>query len=72
MLGKTFNKEVYMTAKRVYIVTYRNYHTGASEFRDVFFTREAAEKWIAECQIPHDYEISGFEEEENGTSKEVY
>lgn len=61
-----------MTAKRVYIVTYRNYHTGAAEFRDVFFTREAAEKWITECTLSHDYEISVFEEEANGTSKEVY
>jgi hypothetical protein len=61
-----------MEKKRVYIVTYRNYHTGASEFRDVFFTREAAENWIAECQHPHDYEISGFEEDANGTSKEIY
>ena len=61
-----------MEKKRVYVVTYRNYHTGASEFRDVFFTRQAAEAWIAECALAHDYEISGFEEEENGTSKEVY
>ena len=66
-----------MEKKRVYIVTYRNYHTGASEFRDVFFTRQAAEAWIAECALAYnyeayDYEISGFEEEENGTSKEVY
>ena len=61
-----------MKEKRVYIVTYRNYHTGAAEFRDVFFTRQAAEAWIAECAFPHDYEISAFEEEENGTSKEVY
>jgi len=61
-----------MTAKKVYIVTYRNYHTGASEFRDVFFTREAAEAWIADCRESYDYEISGFEEEANGKSKEVY
>jgi hypothetical protein len=60
-----------MTAKRVYVVTYRNYDTGAAEFRDVFFTREAAEAWIAECRIPHDYEISVFEEREEGTSREV-
>ena len=61
-----------MEKKRVYIVTYRNYHTGASEFRDVFFSREAAENWIAECQHPHDYEISAFKEDANGMSKEVY
>ena len=61
-----------MTAKKVYIVTYRNYHTGAAEFRDVFFTREAAEAWIAECQHPDEYEVSGFEEDVNGKSKEVY
>jgi len=61
-----------MQKKKVYIVTWRNYHTGASEFRDVFFTREAAEGWIADCQNPNDYEISGFEEEDGGTSKEVY
>ena len=58
--------------KKVYIVTYRNYHTGASEFRNVFFTREAAEKWIAECTLSHDYEISVFEEAEEGKSKEIY
>lgn len=61
-----------MTAKRVYIVNYRNYHTGAAEFRDVFFTREAAEKEIASCRHPHEYEISVFEEGEEGTSKEIY
>jgi hypothetical protein len=61
-----------MTARKVYIVTYRNYHTGASEFRYVFFTREAAEKWIVECTLQDDYEISVFEEGEEGTAKEVY
>lgn len=61
-----------MTAKRVYVVTYRNYHTGASEFRNVFFTKEAAEKWVVECTLQDDYEIECFEEGEEGTSKEIY
>jgi hypothetical protein len=61
-----------MTAKKVYIVTWRNYDTGDAVFRDVCFTREAAEEWVAECRNPHDYEIECFEEDVNGTSKEVY
>ena len=61
-----------MTAKRVYIVNWRNYHTGDSCFREVFFTKEAAEDWIKESKVTHEYEIECFEETENGTSKEVY
>ena len=61
-----------MNVKKVYIVIWRNYDTGAAEFRDVYFTREAAESWVDECQNPHDYEILVFEEQENGTSKEIF
>jgi hypothetical protein len=61
-----------MTAKRVYIVIKRDYETGSPNFRDVFFSIEAAEKYISECKFASDYEIECFEETENGKSKEIY
>ena len=61
-----------MTAKKVYIVIERNYYTGDGVFRDVFFTKEAAEAWIKEYGARGDFEIGSFEEAENGKSKEIY
>ena len=62
-----------MTAKRVYIVIERDYCTGDGVFRDVFFTKEAAEAWIKEYAVHvDDFEIGSFEESENGKSKEIY
>lgn len=60
-----------MTAKRVYIVIKRDYETGIPDFRGVFFTIEAAQKYIR-CRVPHDFDIECFEEAENGESKEIY
>ena len=61
-----------MTAKRVYIINFRDFYSGQSCFREVFFTKEAAEKYISECKHADDYEIECFEETENGKSKEIY
>lgn len=62
-----------MTAKRVYVVIERNYYTGDGVFRDVFFTKEAAEAWIKQYAARSgDYEIGSFEEAEEGKSKEIY
>lgn len=61
-----------MTTKKVYIVVERNYHTGDSVFRDVFFTKEAAEAWIKKYGVRDEYEIGCFEEAEEGKSREVY
>ena len=60
-----------MTAKRVYIVCWRNYDTGDAVFKEVFFTREAAEEWIKGSKYVHEYEIECYEEAEDGKSKEV-
>lgn len=56
---------------RVYIITWRNFDTGDNVFRDVLFTKEAAEKWVQGCKRPETYEITEFVETENGNSKEV-
>ena len=61
-----------MTAKRVYIVCWRDYITGDAVFKEVFFTREAAEKWINCSKYVHEYEIECYEEAEDGKSREVY
>jgi hypothetical protein len=61
-----------MTAKRVYIVIKRDYETGSPNFRDVFFSIEAAQKYISERRHPREFEIECFEETENGKSKEIY
>ena len=58
--------------KRVYIVNFKNFYTGDSCFRMVFFTKEAAERYITESKSPYDYKIECFEETENGESKEIY
>jgi len=57
---------------KVYIIIWRNYDTGDAVFKEVFFTREAAEKWINCSRYVHEYEIECYEEAEKGTAKEVY
>ena len=61
-----------MEKKKVYIVNFRDFYSGESCFRQVFFTKEAAQKYISECKYAHDYEIECFEETEEGKSKEIY
>lgn len=61
-----------MTDKRVYIVIKRDYETGIAGFEGVFFTIEAAQKYISECRHPHEFEIECYEETTEGESKEVY
>ncbi len=56
---------------KVYIVNFLNFYTGESCLRKVFFTKEAAEKYIA-TRDPQDYKIECFEEIEDGESKEIY
>ena len=60
-----------MNAKRVYTVTYINFDTGDCVFRNVYFTREAAEKFINHCKFPEQFEITEFVETTNGDSEEV-
>ena len=53
-----------MEKKRVYIVFYDGYDN--REFRDVFFTREAAEEYISTSRTPSLLEIEVYEETDNG------
>jgi len=57
---------------KVYIIIWRNYDTGDAVFKEVFFTKEAAEEWIKHSKYVHEYEIECFEEAADGKSKEVY
>lgn len=59
-----------MEKKRVYIVFFDGYDNRA--FRDVFFTREAAEEYISKSRTPRLLDIEVFEETDNGKSKEIY
>ena len=58
-----------MEKKRVYIVFFDGYDNRA--FRDVFFTREAAEEYISTSRTPSLLEIEVYEETDNGRS-EIY
>lgn len=56
--------------KRVYIVFYDGYDNRS--FRDVFFTKEAAEEYISKSKVSRHLDIEVFEETDNGRSKEIY
>lgn len=56
--------------KRVYLVFYELYDDRS--FRDVFFTREAADEYIKSCRHPNHFAIEVYEETDNGRSKEIY
>ncbi len=60
-----------MESKRVYIVIEYCFETGKSLFRNVFFNRNKAEKWIEKSKRPQDFEIETYEQQEDGTSKEI-
>jgi hypothetical protein len=64
-------EEKVVEKKRVYLVFYDGYD--AREFIDVFFTEEAAIKYISKRTIrSNSYEIEIYEETDNGKSKEIY
>ena len=56
--------------KRVYLVFFDGYDQ--REFIDVFFTEDAAKKYISRKSRSNSYEIEVFEETDNGKSKEIY
>jgi hypothetical protein len=58
-----------MSTKKVYIVIDRDPGTGVAEFKGVFFTEEAARKYIA-TKVPYG-EIEAYAEAEDGTAKEI-
>ena len=58
-----------MEKKRVYIVFDDGYDNRS--FRNVFFTREAAEEYISTSRTPSLLEIEVYEETDNGRS-EIY
>ena len=57
---------------KVYIVIKLDYDTGYSIFCQVFFKRVLAEDWINEARYPDEYRIETWQEQEDGTSLEVY
>ncbi len=57
---------------KVYIVIKEDYDTGYSIFCRVFFKRGLAEDWINEARYPDEYRIETWQEQEDGTSLEVY
>lgn len=68
---QTLLEEVYnnMNAKKVYIVCDRDPGTGVAEFKNVFFSLDAAKRYIA-TKLPYG-EIEAYVEAEDGTAKEV-
>lgn len=62
-----------MTKIQVHIVFRRTMQneTG-NQFIGVFFDRESAEQWIAECRVPSKYFIETYEQPEAGMAHEVF
>ena len=56
--------------RRVYLVFFDGYDQ--RQFIDVFFTEDAAKKYIYRKSRSNSYEIEVFEETDNGRSKEIY
>ena len=56
--------------RRVYIVFHEGYDK--RQFIGVFFTEDAAKKYISRKSRSDSYEIEVFEETDNGRSKEIY
>jgi len=56
--------------QRVYLVFFNGYDS--RPFIDVFFTEDAAKKYISRKSRSNSYEIEVFEETDNGRSKEIY
>jgi hypothetical protein len=56
--------------RRVYLVFFDGYDQ--RQFIDVFFTEDAAKKYISRKSRSDSYEIEVFEETDNGRSKEIY
>jgi hypothetical protein len=57
---------------KLYIVIRQDYHTGFGIFCKVFFKRALAEDWIHSRRNPEDYNIETYQEQEDGTTLEVY
>lgn len=60
-----------MEKKRVYIV-FSDTPFADYQFRDVFFTEEAAKDYISKKSTSKNFAIEVFEETDNGRSKEIY
>jgi hypothetical protein len=60
-----------MQKKRVYIV-FSDTSFADYQFRDVFFTEEAAKDYISKRSTSKNFVIEVYEETDNGRSKEIY
>ena len=64
------DEERVIKKQRVYLVFFDGYDS--RQFIDVFFTEDAAKKYISRKSRSNSYEIEVFEETDNGRSKEIY
>ena len=58
--------------KKVYVVIDHCFDTGHTVFKDVFFSKEAAQAFIDAQRHRYDYQIETYVESEEGTAVEIY